>query len=460
MNERVAYSFIVDRQPKFAYQGWLLAKSLEQHCAAQPGDIHIQVTAEVSRQVRSIFADAGFTLHDLEKFGDGTYCNKIAQLPHLESQPFDRLVLLDTDTIVVADLRPFLGGDALQAKVVDLANPALSVLTEIHAAAGGAGRPRLISVDAAADLTFLGNANGGFYALPRALVRDFAAAWRHWAEWLLAHDEPLRRAGKLAHIDQVGVALAVEISRIAFSPAPANVNYFIHFDGPHRHLDRPIALLHYHDVSMNVLGLLEPPFTPEAATAAAIAQANRQITQAFQNTLFWDYRYAAFPDRGSGIGSRGGNLDYKRNLLRREGVEAARSILDIGCGDFEVLRDFTLADYLGIDLSSQAVAKSRAARPDLQFALYEGQDIPEADMVLCFEVLIHQESKAAYDALIRFMAARARKTLIVSGYEQKIPHHMVYFHERLSMSLAATQRFGHIEAIGGHTDVVIYRCDV
>ena len=50
---------------------------------------------------------------------------------------------------VHGQVRPFLGGDALQAKVVDLSNPPLPILAEIHAAAGGAGQPRLLPVDAA-----------------------------------------------------------------------------------------------------------------------------------------------------------------------------------------------------------------------------------------------------------------------------------------------------------------------
>ncbi len=307
-----------------------------------------------------------------------------------------------------------------------------------------------------------GNANGGFYAIPRALVMQFSAEWRRWALWLLANDEPLRREGRLANVDQVSAALAFHISGIPWLAAPSNVNYFVHFAGKHRYLDRslPIALIHYHDVSMNVVGLIEPPPTLNAAEAAAIAQANRQITQGFNNVLFWNFRYAAFPERGSGIGSRGASLHYKRDLLCSEGIQDAESVLDVGCGDGEVLRGLLLKNYLGIDVAAGALEKARIARPNGEFILYEGQRLEPREMVLCFEVLIHQPTVVQYRGLVVFVAAHTRRTLFVSGYEHKNPHHMVYFYEPLSQTLAGTGHFSRIEAIGAHGDVTIFRCEV
>ena len=180
--------------------------------------------------------------------------------------------------------------------------------------------------------------------------------------------------------------------------------------------------------------------------------------------LFWDYRYATHPERGSGLGSRGNNLRYKRHLLRREGVKLVESILDVGCGDLEVLRSLRLPEYLGIDVSPLAIERARAARPDLAFSVYTGQPIPDFAMVLCFEVLIHQTTRQSYLDLVKFLADHTRDTLLVSGYESigedKVRRHMLYFYEPLSVSLANTGRFERIEPIGGHSDVRIYRCSV
>ena len=378
---------------------------------------------------------------------------------------FDRIVLLDTDTIAVGDLRPFLGGDAVQGKIVDLPIPSLAALNELYDAAGGRLAPELVVADAASELTFLGNANGGFYAIPRALAVDFANEWQRWVQWLLINDRLLRKEGRLNHVDQIAVAFAVQISKIPFDLAPSNVNYFIHFEGRHSYFDPrcPIALIRYHN-TMNVLGLLEPPYRPNQIEREAITRANRQISESFDNMLFWDYRYATHPQRGSGLGSRGRNLQYKRRLLRREGIEMAESVLDVGCGDLEVLRALRLPQYLGIDVSPLAIAKARTARPDLAFSVYTGQPIPDAAMVLCFEVLIHQTTRERYINLVKFLADHTRDTLLVSGYEsggeEKVPRHILYFYEPLSVSLANTGRFQRIEHIGGHSDVLIYRCSV
>src|ERR1700694_5367002 len=125
--------------------------------------------------------------------------------------------------------------------------------------------------------------------------------------------------------------LAIHMAQVPFLLAPSNVNYFVHLAADHRYFDRnrEIALIHYHD-SLNVLGLLEPPIQLSDTERAAIAKANFQIGSVFENRLFWDLRYSRFSDRGSGFGSRGESLVYKRALLRREGAEDAGSLLYVG----------------------------------------------------------------------------------------------------------------------------------
>jgi SAM-dependent methyltransferase len=212
---------------------------------------------------------------------------------------------------------------------------------------------------------------------------------------------------------------------------------------------------------MNVLGLIEPPFPLDEAETAAVAEANRLISTDFQNALFWNYRYAAHPGHGSGVGSRGENLLYKRQLLKEQGVESAQSVLDVGCGDLEVLRELDIHDYIGFDVSEEALKTARAARPDWQFSLLLNQPLDKREMVLCLEVLIHQSTREQYDELVSFLAEHTGQTLIVSGYERKDdPRHMVHFYEALGVSLARTGRFQSIRAIGAHTDVTVFRCDV
>jgi len=461
MTERILYSFVVDEHPKFAYQGWHLARSIIQHCGADAGDIAVQTTPGVTERVRAIFAREGYSIRSLERFGDGRWCNKLSQLPNLLQEDAGRIVLLDTDMIMVSDVRPFLGGDAVQAKIVDGPNPPLETLARIFAQAGGAA-PAAVPADAGGALTCDGNANGGFYAIPRAIAARFSAACRQWATFLLTRDERLRSAGKSSHIDQVSAALAFNLSGVPFKAAPSNVNYFVHYPAPRHYFDaqRPISIIHYHDSTMSVDGAITPHAGLSRLERTAVAAANRQIREGFHNALFWDFRYATHPERGSGLGSRGEHLLTKRALLRRHGLEDFASVLDVGCGDLHVLGGMNLTGYLGIDISAEAVEKARALRPDWEFAVHAGQDIAAREAVVCLDVLIHQRDPQAYQALLRFLADHTLKTLFVSGYEHKDDAAaLVFFHESLPVSLAATGRFTRIQPIGALRDVQIYRCD-
>jgi hypothetical protein len=463
---RTIFSFIVDDDPIFIYEGWHLARSLIKHCGGDPTAIVVHCTPEVPDGGRSIFRDLGCRVRQIARFGDGRHCNKLNQLGNLDSFDFDRAVLLDTDMIAVSDLRPFLSDASILAKIVDAPNPPLATLAEIATLSNLPGSPTIAGTDNRSGETYIGNCNGGFYSIPKAYSQKLSIGWRHWALWLFDHIEPLQESGHVQHIDQVSFWLAVQHMGLPFEPAPSNVNYYVHMKGEHQYFDSraPLALLHYHTSQLDVLGRIvaQPDANPMCADAAALA--NEQIAEGFDNRVFWDLRYRCFSERGSGVGSRGGSLVYKRSLLIEQGVEAATSVLDVGCGDLEVVKALTISNYFGVDQSAKAIEIARRARPDWQFHLGQAPDLPSAELVLCFEVLIHQKQRESYDALIAMLAAKTERALIVSGYDIDRPairhNAMLAFHEPLAASLARTGRFKSVREIGRHTDVVVYRCDV
>jgi hypothetical protein len=468
---RVIFSLIVDAAAQFAYEGYHLVRSLIEHSSDRASDIHVQFTPEVSKQTRDLFGKLGCTLHEIQRFGDGRYCNKLAQLGNLHDFDFTHVVLLDTDMIAVDDLRPYLTDDALTAKIVDLPRPPMDVLAEIGRLAGLQALSQPVPADAVQAQTYAANCNGGFYGIPKALARRVDEQWRRWALWLLENMEPLTRGGNghQNHVDQVALWLAILADGIPFRAAPSNVNYYVHFDGAHQYFDHRfgIALLHYHDVSLGVLGKLEPPARLDALARAAVAKANEQIGRGFENTTFWNFRYARFPERGSGLGSREQNLLYKRNLLVQNGIEEYSNVLDVGCGDLQILKELTIRDYLGIDVSHEALQKARRERPDWTFVHADDaqvRDLEPRDLALCFEVLIHQPNEADYRNLIDFLASSTKRTLLVSGYVQdyseRRTNSMVHFYEPLTQSLEKTGKFSSIRQIGAHSDVVVLRCDV
>ncbi|MAQ82032.1 MAG: hypothetical protein CMH12_02240 [Maritimibacter sp.] len=200
---------------------------------------------------------------------------------------------------------------------------------------------------------------------------------------------------------------------------------------------------------INAVGLLDLRFFDEAMRAEA-RTLNHAFRSEFDNRLFWSYRYAVDPQLGSGKGSRGVFVTLKRHCLKRAGIESARSVLDVGCGDLEVVNALSLKGYLGLDLAETALDRARALRPDWAFEV--GMVDPDRhgprDVVLCLDVLIHQRDPQAFATLVQGLVAATGQRLIVSGYEASAgPGYMIGFHEPLSQALAATGAFDRIEAV-------------
>ncbi len=278
---RPIFSFIVDSAPRFLYEGFHLAHSLIQHAAQGPADIHVQVTTQVSQAAREVFSKIGCHVHEIQRFGDGKFSNKLSQLPNLLPFDCDRVVLLDTDMIVVDDLRPLIRPDALLAKMIDTSNPSTKALEHIARSAGAEKLPPLVGNDVGNGSTYFGNCNGGFYSIPRRLMQPVSESWRKWATWLLANIEPLAKEKKTNHVDQVSMWLAILLDQIPFEPCSSNLNFHLHLRGDHRYYDpnSPICILHYHDFCLSRRGLIDPDIELTGSAAEAVAKANRQISQ-------------------------------------------------------------------------------------------------------------------------------------------------------------------------------------
>ncbi|WP_155631026.1 class I SAM-dependent methyltransferase [Burkholderia cepacia] len=156
------------------------------------------------------------------------------------------------------------------------------------------------------------------------------------------------------------------------------------------------------------------------------------------------------------VSDRGAIICCISALLLEQGVETSASVLDVGCGDLEVVRSLNLKNYLGLDTSERAIETAKGSRPDWAFRHVGFNHCHEPTLcretVLCFEVLIHQRSEADYRALIRFLADCTERTLLVSGYssdyEGRAENSMVYFYEALDESLRKTGKFRSVRPVG------------
>ncbi len=204
-------------------------------------------------------------------------------------------------------------------------------------------------------------------------------------------------------------------------------------------------VLHFHN-SIDEIGLLNKVNQNQIDTAVTIA--NEVIQKRFNNKLFWDYRYAYYPKLGSGIGSRGKYLNTKQKMLKLAGIEKAESILDVGCGDGEVLSPFKLNKYTGIDISEEAIKLNQAKRPDDLFLLFPDKEAaPDSDLVICLDVLLHQDTPKEYLDIIDYITRKTKKCLLVSGYgSEKASDNssMCHYYENLRSSLERTGRFKRV----------------
>lgn len=166
----------------------------------------------------------------------------------------------------------------------------------------------------------------------------------------------------------------------------------------------------------------------------------------FDNASFWDQRYRTNIELGSGAGSRGEFLLYKRELLQALITRLQpRSILDIGCGDIEVTRELAFdGSYTGVDASAFVTERNQAIRPDRTFLhgdflqLAQERDL-HADLVLCLDVLIHQHDPETYRAFVHTLVEVSRKALLVNSFDE-MPRSgrlspNVAFHEPITQTL-------------------------
>jgi Methyltransferase domain len=192
-----------------------------------------------------------------------------------------------------------------------------------------------------------------------------------------------------------------------------------------------------------------------------VARAFRRMT--FDNRQFWNQRYIEDPEKGSGPGSRGENLNLKQNLVHSVIAEyQVKTILDIGCGDIAALRSLDIQSYVGIDISDVIVERNRHLKPAWQFVcadLNGPYDPPPAELVLCLDVLIHQKSRQHYLTILSKVLAATEKVALISGYSQRDPGWNVFYHEAIANSIHRLCRDARIQKIAEYRMTELFKIE-
>jgi 2-polyprenyl-3-methyl-5-hydroxy-6-metoxy-1,4-benzoquinol methylase len=461
---KIAYSCVVDSHPKFEWQALLWAHSLLRNGDCNAENLKIHCLPGVTKNFRESFNKLNIEIIEIPPFAGGhVYCNKIQQCFSGAFRGFDKVVLTDTDLFFLSP--PKVPNKATFAgKTVDLPVPPLKILQAIYRKAR-IPFPKEVLVECALsdqEKTFRTNINGGFYYMDAALVEELGRAWKKQALWLIEH------GSSNVHVDQVALAMALDVLKVDLKLISAEINCPIHL--PEDRLNTlklpQIQVLHYHSRVLPS-GEIMPSNVPEIDEA--INRANREISaiinENLDNQLFWNNRYACFPELGSGFGSRGEILQYKRGLLSQATFFFRdQKVMEVGCGDLETSRGLGFSHYTGYDLSEAALEIARTKEPLWRFiqGSPEGEgESSQADLVICLDVLIHQKEKEDYFKLLSNLVSLTKNRLIVSGFETKpeIVSNITAFHEPLSQTLRRFGIFGELMEIGRYRDVSIFTAD-
>src|SRR3979490_61520 len=117
---------------------------------------------------------------------------------------------------------------------------------------------------------------------------------------------------------------------------------------------------------------------------------------------------------GSGLVRTAAFRDQIPPLLRALGT---RSLIDAGCGDFNWMRalDLPVARYIGIDIVPDLVEHDRRRYGNPTRIFMRGNiacdDLPQADVILCRDCLVHFSLADARAALRNFKRSRSRYLL-------------------------------------------------
>ena len=114
----------------------------------------------------------------------------------------------------------------------------------------------------------------------------------------------------------------------------------------------------------------------------------------------WNGRETYSGGPGSGDDKVRDMVPIIHRLVKTQGIG---SVLDVGCGDGYWIPP--LPDYIGLDVSSEAIAMARRRHPERDFRVYGGGPLPPADLVLCIHVLQHMTVQQGVQ-----MVGRIRKT--------------------------------------------------
>jgi SAM-dependent methyltransferase len=144
---------------------------------------------------------------------------------------------------------------------------------------------------------------------------------------------------------------------------------------------------------------------------------------AFSSQAYWEARYRQGGTSGSG--SYGRLARYKAGVINAFIAEnAVASVLDLGCGDGNLLSLLEVPDYVGADISPAALARCRTRHPRHRFVPFDALDAePAADLAMCIDVIFHLVEDAVFARTLHALFSHATRFVLIyaSNVESEWP---------------------------------------
>ena len=164
-----------------------------------------------------------------------------------------------------------------------------------------------------------------------------------------------------------------------------------------------------------VVWLRRLPGLRAIANGFGAALRGRQTAPFEGSASYWRQRYAGGGD--SGAGSYGKFAEFKARVLNSLFAEfGLSSVIEFGSGDGNQVRLLKVRDYLGVDISADAVARCRAAfadAPGRRFVLATDYSGERADAALSLDVIYHLVEDVAFEQYMRQLFAAAKRCVVI-----------------------------------------------
>jgi 2-polyprenyl-3-methyl-5-hydroxy-6-metoxy-1,4-benzoquinol methylase len=419
----IVYSCVIDRGAKFQHQARILLETLHRNAGVGYGRIYAHVTSQ-DLEICDWLRGKGVRVIPVARFGDGKYCNKIAQVDSARWFEGDYVFLLDCDLAFRASIEPAVDGYArsVLGKPVDFPNPPIDLLEKALALAA-IPDPGRTTTNLLGASTLRGNFNGGVLGLPVARLESFGELWKKWALHMLRSKDAVVSLGRFGvHVDQVSLAIALRESRLPYSHLALGENCPTHIWLPQEGVEitELPKVLHFHD-NFNENGLLG--YCGVGILDYAIDRINASIADLSDHPLYLQHKGGGPrrpPIHVRCLGTHSVtemNVQALHGLLRSAGIESAKSVLEYRCGSGAHLEGLALQEYRGIDPRRAMVALGRRREGSLSFTEGDLQMVigRQADLVLCLDLLGAVETGQPIGEVVNVLGRSALQRVVLAG---------------------------------------------